>query len=137
MDEAMLKSGTWPNVAIVPGTLEHAATGEPVEQPENTRIGRSRGADGPKTAEPEQIPASVENRPQDGSECVDTREKILTDLKRLVREWHDYDGNFMRIYNHVAYAQVKELLDRQAAIDRKEFETILEGIQECMRNGGR
>lgn len=28
-------------------------------------------------------------------------------------------------------------LDRQAAIDRKEFEMILEEIQECMRNGGR
>lgn len=28
-------------------------------------------------------------------------------------------------------------LDRQAAIDRKEFETILEGIQECVRNGSR
>ena len=30
--------GVWPNVALVPGTHTHAATGEHVEQPEWTRM---------------------------------------------------------------------------------------------------
>ena len=37
MDEAIGKSGEWPNVALVPGTHTHAATGEHVEQPAWTR----------------------------------------------------------------------------------------------------
>lgn len=37
MDETLKKSGEWPNVALVPGTHTHAATGEHVEQPEWTR----------------------------------------------------------------------------------------------------
>ena len=53
MDIDERKIGEWPNVALVPGTHIHAATGKYVEQPENTRIGRSRGADGPETAGPE------------------------------------------------------------------------------------
>ena len=32
MDEAIKKSGEWPNVALVPGTYIHAATGERVER---------------------------------------------------------------------------------------------------------
>ena len=51
----------------------------------------------------------------------DSREKLLADLEKQVRVWHDYDGNFMRIYDSVAYAQVKELLDRQAAIIEREL----------------
>ena len=51
----------------------------------------------------------------------DSREKLLADLEKQVRVWHDYDGNFMRIYDSVAYAQVKELLDRQAAITEREL----------------
>ena len=35
IDEA--KIGEWPNVALVPGTHTHAATGEHVEQPEWTK----------------------------------------------------------------------------------------------------
>lgn len=52
---------------------------------------------------------------------TDSREKLLADLEKQVRFWHDYDGNFMRIYSYVAYAQVKELLDRQAAITEREL----------------
>jgi len=43
MDEALKKSSVWPNVALNPGTHEHAATGEPVEQPWWTRIGGGQG----------------------------------------------------------------------------------------------
>ncbi len=50
----------------------------------------------------------------------DSRELILTDLEKKTREWRDYDGNYMRIYSDVAYAQMKELLDRQAAITERE-----------------
>lgn len=53
------------------------------------------------------------------AENADSRELILTDLEKKTREWHDYDGNFMRIYSDVAYAQIKELLDRQAAITER------------------
>lgn len=55
------------------------------------------------------------------SDEADSREKLLADLEKQVRVWHDYDGNFMRIYDSVAYAQVKELLDRQAAITEREL----------------
>lgn len=53
-------------------------------------------------------------------ENEDSRELILTDLEKKTREWHDYDGNYMRIYSGVAYAQMKELLDRQAAITEEQ-----------------
>ena len=64
----------------------------------------------------------TEERALDGDtepENADSRELILTDLEKKTREWHDYDGNYMRIYSDVAYAQMKELLDRQAAITNK------------------
>lgn len=38
MDEALRKSGDYPNIAITPGTHRHAATGEPVEIPEWARM---------------------------------------------------------------------------------------------------
>lgn len=38
MDEALRKSGDWPNVALIPGTHTHAATGEEVYQPEYTKV---------------------------------------------------------------------------------------------------
>ena len=107
MDEAIQKSGEWPNVAIPAGT------------PANVARNQYEARRAAQRCEGEHTPADVENRPQDGLEC-DTREKVLADLERLAHEWHDYDGNFMRIYNHVAYAQVKELLDRQAAITERE-----------------
>lgn len=67
----------------------------------------------------------TEERALDGdtaAQDADSRELILTDLEKKTREWHDYDGNFMRIYSDVAYAQMKELLDRQAAITEREVE---------------
>lgn len=50
----------------------------------------------------------------------DSRECIESDLLALTKKWHDYDGDFMKIYSSVAYAQVKELLDRQAALTERE-----------------
>ena len=38
MDEALLKSGQWPNIALTPGTNRHAATGEFVEIPASARV---------------------------------------------------------------------------------------------------
>lgn len=35
--------GVWPNVALVPGTHMHAATGEHVEQPEYTKANPDPG----------------------------------------------------------------------------------------------
>lgn len=35
------------------------------------------------------------------------------------------------------FGEIMAWLDRQAAIDRKEFQSILEEIQTCMRNGSR
>lgn len=51
---------------------------------------------------------------------MDTREKLEADLIAMVTSWKDYDGNYMRVYGSVAYAQVKELLDRQADITEQE-----------------
>lgn len=50
------------------------------------------------------------------SDEADSREKLETDLRSLTVSWRDYDGNYMRTYSSVAYAQIKELLERQAAI---------------------
>lgn len=47
---------------------------------------------------------------------LDSREKLETDLRSLTVSWRDYDGNYMLKYSLVAYAQIKELLERQAAI---------------------
>lgn len=38
MDEALKKSGDYPNIALTPGTHVHAATGEPVEIPASARM---------------------------------------------------------------------------------------------------
>ena len=38
MDEALRKSGDYPNIALTPGTHRHAATGEPVEIPASARM---------------------------------------------------------------------------------------------------
>lgn len=110
MDVDESKIGEWPNVALVPGTHIHAATGEYVEQPENTRIGRSRGADGPQAAEPEPEHAGAGSGVQDGAECVDTREKLEADVDRMVKEHGLY---WLRTY-------IIEWLDRQAAITARE-----------------
>ena len=39
MDEALRKSGDYPNIALTPGTHRHAATGEAVEIPASARVG--------------------------------------------------------------------------------------------------
>lgn len=51
----------------------------------------------------------------------DSRERIEADLLALTKSWHDHDGDFMKIYGSVAYAQIKELLDRQAALTEREI----------------
>ena len=38
MDEALKKSGDYPNIAMPPGKRVHAATGEPVEIPASARV---------------------------------------------------------------------------------------------------
>ena len=38
MDEALRKSGDYPNIALTPGTNRHAATGEAVEIPASARV---------------------------------------------------------------------------------------------------
>lgn len=118
MDIDERKIGEWPNVALVPGTHIHAATGEYVEQPENTRIGRSRGADGPQAAEPEPEHAGAGSGVQDGAECVDTREKLEADVDRMVKEHGLY---WLRTY-------IIEWLDRQAAITERGCEHVREAL---------
>lgn len=105
MDEALAKSGEWPNVALIPGTHTHAATGEHVEQPENTRIGRSRGACRLDNADCEPEPAAVENGAQNGLEC-DTREKLEADIRKSLV---------------FGFADIFGWLDRQAAISEREY----------------
>ena len=39
MDEALCKSGNYPNIALTPGAHRHAATGEAVKIPASARIG--------------------------------------------------------------------------------------------------
>lgn len=103
MDIDERKIGEWPNVALIPGTHIHAATGEHVEQPESTRIGRSRSAGD-----------------------TDTREKLENDtfnfIARMVNEAYmmgEHEANW-----HVNRASVREcigeLLDRQAAITERQ-----------------
>ena len=69
----------------------------------------------------------------------DSREKLEADMRVLLGwvadsavAWGDADAA-VRYF----IADAIRILNRQAAIDRKEFETILEEIQECMRNGSR
>lgn len=70
----------------------------------------------------------------------DSREKLEADMReRLGELWADaWDaGSRDSMDDNFDLSVFIALLDRQAAIDRKEFETILEEIQECMRNGSR
>ena len=131
MDEALRKSGDWPNIALKPGTLEHAATGEHVEQPENTRIGRSRGACRPISAPGDSEPADVENGAQNGLEC-DTREKLEADARDLQSRIWDagcrHDG--------ISLSHIMNLLDRQDAITRAEWcneQGWWDSAEECNR----
>ena len=124
MDEALRKSGDWPNIALKPGTLEHAATGEHVEQPENTRIGRSRGACRPIGTPGDSEPADVENRPQNGLEC-DTREKLRDDAMDWLKDHFACSTALM--------SELDTWLDRQAALTeqncRLEYEDMRDYLQ--------
>lgn len=74
------------------------------------------------------------------NDAQDSREKLEADMReRLGELWADaWDaGNRDSMDDNFDLSVFIALLDRQAAIDRKEFETILEEIQECMRNGSR
>lgn len=84
----------------------------------------------------------------------DTREQLEADVEKLctgiLAHRVEYQKQYCKLHglqpdkNHSCWSETQwlfpvmmHLLDRQAALDRKEFEMILEGIQECMRNGGR
>ena len=54
----------------------------------------------------------------------DTREQLEADIERYLSQAGCHE-------------MVCGWLDRQAAIDRKEFHSILEETQTCMRNGSR
>lgn len=62
---------------------------------------------------------------------ADTREKLEAEAFNLFNEWSTLSDDAAAFLAGC----VAGFLDRQAAIDRKEFETILEEIQECVRNG--
>ena len=51
----------------------------------------------------------------------DSRENLESDLLALIEKWRCYDGNYVFVYGSVMYAQIKELLDRQAAIIEREL----------------
>lgn len=106
MEEALVKSGNFPNVAIKPGTNEHAATGEEVEIPDGAR---SNDAQSLETDETEQVPAEEENEAENGSDCVerDTREKLVADVWALFKSCEEGEP----LVNCVL-----SLLDRQADI---------------------
>lgn len=61
-----------------------------------------------------------------GENVTYSREKLEADLRSLTVSWRDYDGNYMRTYSSVAYAQIKELLDRQAVITADENKELIE-----------
>ena len=71
--------------------------------------------------------ADDRERITDSGKLSDSREQLeadydlLLELERRIKTWRDYDGNFLRLYDSVAYAQIKELLEKQAAITRAEL----------------
>lgn len=70
-----------------------------------------------------QVPVPNETGNETRSETrsdTDTRKKLEADLCELVLKWYVYDGNYMRCYASVAYAHIKAMLDRQAAITERE-----------------
>ena len=69
---------------------------------------------------------------QDGTLDGDTEPENTDSRERLEADAFAYLQTA-----YITYPQIIELLDRQAAIDRKEFQAVLEEIQKCMRNGSR
>ena len=62
----------------------------------------------------------------------DTREQLEADLHQYANP-----GGYENTLGASWEKKMLSFLDRQAAIDRKEFQSILEEIQTCMRNGSR
>lgn len=103
--------------------------------PETIRAARGGVADG----HGRECRAVDENAADGDSEPLagdsrDSRERIEADLEALTKRWHDYDGDFMKIYSSVAYAQVKELLDRQAALTEREHPGLTISDDESLIN---
>lgn len=117
-----MKSGDFPNVAIKPGTNEHAATGEAVEIPD---VARSGDAQSLKTEKTEQVPVEAENEPENGSECVeqDTREMLVADVWALFKSCEEGEP----LVNCVL-----SLLDRQADITYRYCQEDYEGMSDYM-----
>lgn len=62
----------------------------------------------------------------------DTREQLEADVHQYANP-----GGYKNTLGASWEKKMLSFLDRQAAIDRKEFQSILEEIQTCMRNGSR
>lgn len=122
MEEALMKSGDFPNVAIKPGTTEHAATGEAVEIPDGARPGDALSLE---TEETEQVPAEAENEAENGSDCVeqDTREKLVADVWALFKCCEEGEP----LVNSVL-----SLLDRQADITFRYCQEDYEAMSDYM-----
>lgn len=110
MDEALKKSGDWPNVAMTPGTYEHAATGEPIEVPESARIKNTEQS----IENAESYDLSVREKPEsvksdDSYKLVDTRELLEAEIRS------EYNGAI----EHEA-DEIIGWLDRQAAITERQ-----------------
>lgn len=122
MEEALVKSGNFPNVAIKPGTNEHAATGETVEIPDGARSGDAQSLD---TEETEQVTAEAENEAESGSDCFerDTREKLVADVWALFKCCEEGEP----LVNSVL-----SLLDRQADITYRYCQEDYEAMSDYM-----
>lgn len=130
MDEALKKSGDWPNVAMTPGTYEHAATGEPIDVPDSARIksteqsienaesydlGASRQAESVKGDESYKLDT---RKHMDNGVSVqmcpnDTREQLETDIDC-------YRAEDCPDYLRVPVYRVYSWLKRQAEITKRE-----------------
>ena len=126
MEEALMKSGDFPNVAIKPGTTEHAATGEAVEIPDGARPGDAQSLD---TEETEQVPTEAENEAENGSDCVeqDTREKLWADV-------YDYfiPMDMSEQMRDRCRAKVRSWIDRQADITYRYCQEDYEAMSDYM-----
>lgn len=60
-----------------------------------------------------------------GNRTTDTREKLEVDVRKFTERWGALGGYYMRVYGSVAYVQIIELLDRQAAITERHWMEIV------------
>lgn len=92
------KIGEWPNVALKPGTHEHAATGGHVDQPGNTRIGRYGSACAPNAGVSRESPASPESGREDAAKRADVQAADPgRDGPWLADEWEIEGGKIVAI----------------------------------------